>query len=93
MATMNISLPDLMKAFAEAQARDGRFSNVSDYVRDLIRRDQGRTEEDEQWLRDLGASLDRGLAEAEAGQARDIDDVFDELDRTLAALIADRPRA
>jgi antitoxin ParD1/3/4 len=40
MATMNISLPDQMKAWAEAQAQDGRFSNVSDYMRDLIRRDQ-----------------------------------------------------
>ncbi len=42
MATMNISLPDQMKAFAEAQAQDGRFANVSDYMRDLIRRDQDR---------------------------------------------------
>lgn len=42
MATMNISLPDQMKAWAEAQAADGRFANVSDYMRDLIRRDQAR---------------------------------------------------
>ena len=40
MATMNISLPEPMKDFVEAQARDGSFANVSDYVRDLIRRDQ-----------------------------------------------------
>jgi antitoxin ParD1/3/4 len=40
MATMNISLPDPMKHWAEAQAHTGRYSNVSDYVRDLIRRDQ-----------------------------------------------------
>jgi antitoxin ParD1/3/4 len=40
MATMNISLPDPMKGWAEAQAQTGRYSNVSDYVRDLIRRDQ-----------------------------------------------------
>ena len=42
MATMNISLPDQMKAWAERQADDGRFANVSDYMRDLIRRDQDR---------------------------------------------------
>ena len=42
MATMNNSLPEQMKAYAEAQARDGTYSNVSDYVRDLIRRDQMR---------------------------------------------------
>ena len=40
MVTMNISLPEPMKDFVEAQARDGQFANVSDYVRDLIRRDQ-----------------------------------------------------
>ncbi|MFT9089925.1 MAG: type II toxin-antitoxin system ParD family antitoxin [Gluconacetobacter sp.] len=40
MATMNVSLPDPMKDWVEAQARTGRYSNASDYVRDLIRRDQ-----------------------------------------------------
>jgi antitoxin ParD1/3/4 len=42
MATMNISLPDQMKQWVEGQTRDGRYSNASDYVRDLIRRDQER---------------------------------------------------
>lgn len=40
MATMNVSLPDAMKKWVETQAKTGRFSNASDYVRDLIRRDQ-----------------------------------------------------
>lgn len=44
MATMNISLPEPMKHWVEAQAQDGRYSNSSDYVRDLIRRDQVRIE-------------------------------------------------
>lgn len=42
MATMNVSLPDAMKHWVEEQARGGRYSNASDYVRDLIRRDQER---------------------------------------------------
>jgi len=42
MATMNISLPEAMKAWVEKSARFGRYSNSSDYVRDLIRRDQDR---------------------------------------------------
>lgn len=42
MATMNVSLPDGMKDWVEAQASTGRYSNSSDYVRDLIRRDQDR---------------------------------------------------
>lgn len=44
MATMNVSLPAQMKDWVEAQTRDGRYSNASDYVRDLIRRDQERRE-------------------------------------------------
>lgn len=44
MATMNVSLPDAMKDWVEGQARTGRYSNASDYVRDLIRRDQERAD-------------------------------------------------
>jgi antitoxin ParD1/3/4 len=44
MATMNISLPDQMKAWVEAQSADGRYANSSDYVRDLIRREQIKAE-------------------------------------------------
>ncbi|WP_123194762.1 type II toxin-antitoxin system ParD family antitoxin [Pannonibacter phragmitetus] len=42
MAAMNVSLPDPMKDWVEAQAASGRYSNASDTVRDLIRRDQER---------------------------------------------------
>lgn len=42
MATMNVSLPDAMKDWVEGRAQTGRYSNASDYVRDLIRRDQER---------------------------------------------------
>lgn len=44
MATMNISLPDAMKEWVEQQAGTGRYSNSSDVVRDLIRREQVRAE-------------------------------------------------
>ena len=40
MATRNVSLPDLMKEWVEEQIKTGHYSNASDYVRDLIRRDQ-----------------------------------------------------
>lgn len=42
MATLNLSLPDPMKAWVERQAESGRYGNVSDYIRDLIRKDQER---------------------------------------------------
>lgn len=40
MATMNISLPDDMKAHVEAQVASGQFANASDFIRDLIRYNQ-----------------------------------------------------
>lgn len=42
MATMNISLPDQMREWVEAQAKSGKYGNASDYMRDLIRHDQER---------------------------------------------------
>jgi len=44
MATMNISLPDSLKAFVEEQVVDRGYGTSSEYVRDLIRREQGRAE-------------------------------------------------
>ena len=41
---MNISLPDAMKEWVETQAASGRYSNASDVVRDLIRREQERAD-------------------------------------------------
>jgi antitoxin ParD1/3/4 len=40
MATMNISIPDPMKDWVQAQVETGTYANSSDYVRDLIRKDQ-----------------------------------------------------
>jgi len=42
MQTMNISLPDQLKEFVEEQVGSGRYSSVSEYVRDLIRDDEKR---------------------------------------------------
>ena len=42
MQTMNISLPDPLKQYVEEQVHTGRYSNASEYVRDLVRNDQKR---------------------------------------------------
>lgn len=42
MATMNISLPDAHKEFVDSQIAERRYGTTSEYVRDLIRRDQDR---------------------------------------------------
>ncbi len=42
MQTMNISLPDQLKEFVDIQFGSGRYSTVSEYVRNLIRDDEKR---------------------------------------------------
>ena len=44
MATLNISLPDPMREWIDAQVRGGEYANASDYIRDLIRHDQRQRE-------------------------------------------------
>ena len=44
MATMNVSIPDPMKDWVQDQIETGKYANASDYVRDLIRRDQEKAE-------------------------------------------------
>jgi antitoxin ParD1/3/4 len=39
---MNISLPDSMKSFVDDQVADRGFGTSSEYVRELIRKDQDR---------------------------------------------------
>lgn len=58
MATMNVSLPDPMKRWVEAQAENGAYANSSDYVRDLIRKDQEKRAK----IAAMQEKIDEGLA-------------------------------
>jgi antitoxin ParD1/3/4 len=62
MATMNVSLPDPMKAWVEEQARGGKYGNASDYVRDLIRKDQERQDNIVQFQKLINDGLESGLS-------------------------------
>ena len=42
MQTMNISLPDPLKEFVDHKIAEGRYSSVSEYIRELIRDDEKR---------------------------------------------------
>jgi len=42
MTTMNISLPDSLKEFVDQQVTTAGYGTSSEYVRELIRRDQDR---------------------------------------------------
>ena len=81
MAQMNVSLPDLLKDWCEAQVRQGRYSTTSDYVRDLIRRDQ----DTQSGVRALQTAIDDGLASGIS--PRSLDEILAEA-RTRAAQAA-----
>ena len=44
MSTMNISLPDTLKGFVDDQVSQRGFGSSSEYVRELIRKDQDRAQ-------------------------------------------------
>ena len=60
MESMNISLPDPLKQFVDGQIAQGRYSSVSEYVRELIRADEKRKAEEQ-----LEAKLLEGLNSAQ----------------------------
>jgi antitoxin ParD1/3/4 len=64
MATMNISLPDPMRDWVEAQIKTGQYANNSDYLRDLIRKDQRNREK----LKALQEAITQGFDSGRAGE-------------------------
>ena len=73
MAQLNISVPEALKGWIDTRLAQGRFSSPSDYVRDLVRRDQERADETA-WVQ---AMIDEGMASETLGQ--DPRDVIDEI--------------
>ena len=70
--TMSFALPESLRDYIDMRVRDGSYGNTSEYLRDLIRRDQH--EQSAQRLRDLIAE---GLA---SGEGRVVtDDVIEAL--------------
>jgi antitoxin ParD1/3/4 len=55
MTSLNISLPQQLKAYVEAQVAEGEYGTPSEYLRELIRRDkeQQRMKLEESLLRAL----------------------------------------
>jgi len=71
MTNINVSLPEPMREWVEAQIKAGRYGNLSEYVRDLIRRDQKREAEER-----LEALLLEGLDSLDAGKGIEITPEF-----------------
>lgn len=86
MSTMNISLPDSLKSFVDEQVSQRGYGTSSEYVRELIRKDQDR-----QQLRGL---LLAGAAStpAAAADASDFDGLRDRVRKSSKAGAQGRPR-
>ncbi len=64
MATMNISVPDRMKDWVQTQIDEGKYASSSDYVRDLIRKDQKQKDK----LAAIQAAITLGIESGDAGE-------------------------
>lgn len=63
VATMNISVPDPMRDWVQRRIESGQYASASDYMRDLIRRDQAQMDEREALLRALIEGEESGVSE------------------------------
>jgi antitoxin ParD1/3/4 len=66
MAQLNVSIPPRLKSWIDHRVSEGRYSSASDYVRDLVRRDQESEPDDVEWVKAM-------LAEGEASGVIDKD--------------------
>jgi antitoxin ParD1/3/4 len=80
MSQLNVSIPPQLKSWIEHRVAEGRYSSASDYVRDLVRRDQESEPEDIEWVK---ARLAEGMASG----------VSDERPETIIENIIARRRA
>jgi antitoxin ParD1/3/4 len=73
---MNISLPDTMKTFVETQVSERGYGTSSEFIRELIRKEQDRAE--------LRTKILEGLASPVVDQS--VDEIFDELEVFIGSL-------
>ncbi len=67
MAKVTISMPDPMSAYVSKRIASGQYGNVSEYFRDLVRRDQERIGA----MLDLRDMLDRAEASGTSDKSLD----------------------
>ncbi len=80
MSQLNVSIPPALKSWIDHRVAEGRYSSASDYMRDLVRRDQESEPNDVEWVKAM-------LAEGEASG------ISDEEPETIIQNIIARRRA
>ena len=58
MSQMNISMSPVLKTWIDHRIAEGHYSSHSDYLSDLVRRDQNGAEDETEWLKALIAEGD-----------------------------------
>lgn len=83
MASMNVSVPDPMRDWVQRRIDAGQYASVSDYVRDLIRRDQAQATA---YKDDLRQKIAAGMASLRAGKGIDGEAFLTRMEADLAEL-------
>jgi antitoxin ParD1/3/4 len=84
----NVHLTPELERFAKACVAEGRYNNVSEVVRDGLR----RLQEAEERRRAFNKSLDDAVAEAERDGWVELDDALAEFDKAVAEVEAKQSR-
>jgi antitoxin ParD1/3/4 len=79
---MNISVPDSMREWVQSRIESGEYASVSDYVRDLIRRDQSSRAR-ELKVEDIRRTIEESRA---AGKTFPADEVLARIEEKLRRL-------
>ena len=82
MASMNVSVPDSMREWVQSRIESGKYASVSDYVRDLIRRDQN-AQTRQLSVDDIRRTIEEGRA---AGGTFPAEEVFARIEDKLRRL-------
>jgi antitoxin ParD1/3/4 len=65
MSTMNISLPEALRSFVDTQVSDGDYGSSSEYVRELLRKEQDRVRLREMLLHGAASPVSENVWNAE----------------------------
>lgn len=87
--TVNVSITPELDAFLQSRVESGRYQTTSEVVREALRLLERQERERDEAFQQLKAKLERGAAQAEAGELIDGDEVFEE----MRAMIADRGKS
>ncbi len=63
MSSMSVSLSDQMRGFIKSRVEGGDYHNESEYIRDLVRRDQERLKAEDDLERALVAADASGISD------------------------------